>query len=179
MRRKHLLPFLIFALFFFFSVSGKIHKTTGWRHQARSPSPWVFYEVFCTWQDWLKLQVGQTWAAVTLCDPANGTGCTGGIITLLEFHRSKKTIHCCIDLFHQFTLARVSRAARRQGQPWQCLNRAINTHSRRSGKGNSCWTKPKACITSLQRSHKPQNELLWLWQIPPQMPSVKSSEHAV
>lgn len=39
MRRKHLLPFLIFALFFFFSVSGKIHKTTGWRHQAGSPSP--------------------------------------------------------------------------------------------------------------------------------------------
>lgn len=101
--------------------------------------------------DWSYRWDSTTRAEVTLCDPANGTGCTGGIITV-EISQEKKTPHCCIDLFYQFMLVRVSRAVRGQGKPWQYLKGAIKAHGRRSVKGKSCWMKPKDCITSLQRS---------------------------
>lgn len=96
--------------------------------------------------DWNYRWDSTTWAEATLCDTVDGTGCTGGIITVLKLHRSKKAGA------NEFILVRVSRAARTQGKPWQYLKRAIKAHGRESVKGNSCWTKPKDGITSLQRS---------------------------
>lgn len=111
-------------------------------------SPWVFYEVFCTWQDWLKLQVGQhNLSRGDTAWPSKWDRVYWRNNHCAEISQEQKKIRFCIDLFCQFTLVRVNRASRRKGKPWEYLKRAIKAH-----KGNSCWTKPKDCITSLQRS---------------------------
>lgn len=96
-------------------------------------------------------QPEQRWHCVTCVTQQMGKNALEELSLCSNFTGAKK-IHFYIDLFYQFTLARVSRAASRQGKPWQYLKRAIKAHGKSSVKGDSCWTKPKGCITSLQRS---------------------------
>lgn len=152
MRWKHLLPFLIFFIFFLCFWK----NTQDYRMETSDTLPFslsFLWGVLHLARLWPKLQVGQhdlsrgdtVWPSKWDRMHWRNNHC-------VEISQEQKKIHFCIDLFYQFTLARVSRAASRQGKPWQYLKRAIKAHGRRSVKGNSCWTKPKDCITSLQRS---------------------------
>lgn len=165
-------------------------STEVWDTHPFSPSFLRRFHVFYTWQDSDRNDRFDStiWAEVMQSDPANGRGSTGEIITVLKFYRNKK-IHCHICLFSQSALARVSGAARRQGKPWrgvtapsscQYLKRVIKAHGRGSVKGNGSWKKPKDYITlHCKGPHEPPNDLLWLWQILPQMPSVSHLQRAV